>query len=125
MLAQARVHASLPANDLKRARAFYEQKLGLLPAQETPWALVYELEDRTAFSVFPTPNSTRGGHTQMGFTVTDLDVVVADLTRRGILFEEYDAPGLKTIDGVADLDGHRSAWFKDSEGNIVELIEVR
>lgn len=74
MLAQATVHASLPANDLKRARAFYEQKLGLLPAQETPWALVYELEDRTAFSVFPTPNSTRGGHTQMGFTVTDLDV---------------------------------------------------
>lgn len=72
MLAQATVHASLPAGDLARARAFHEDKLGLPRARETPWALVYELEDRTRFSVFQTPNPARGGHTQMGFTVTDL-----------------------------------------------------
>jgi len=124
MLAQARVHASLPATDLARARAFYAEKLGLTPAQDTPWALVYEVEDGTRFSVFPTPNAARAGHTQMGFDVGDVRAAVAELKERGVVFEEYDAPELKTIAGVAVLEGHTSAWFKDSEGNVIELLEV-
>jgi catechol 2,3-dioxygenase-like lactoylglutathione lyase family enzyme len=123
MLSQARVHASLPAADLARARSFYEEKVGLSPSQDNPWALVYELEDGTRFSVFPTTNSARAGHTQMGFDVADVRAAVADLKERGVVFEDYDAPGLKTIDGVADMEGHTSAWFKDSEGNVIELIE--
>jgi catechol 2,3-dioxygenase-like lactoylglutathione lyase family enzyme len=124
MLSKARVHASLPAADLARARAFYEEKLGVSPSRETPWALIYELEGGTGFSVFPTPNTARGGHTQMGFTVADAHETVAELKDRGVEFEDYDSPGLKTVDGVAEMDGHRSAWFKDSEGNIIELLEV-
>jgi catechol 2,3-dioxygenase-like lactoylglutathione lyase family enzyme len=124
MLSHARVHASLPAGDLARAKAFYEDKLGLSPVHVNPWALVYELAGGTRFSVFPTPNNARAGHTQMGFDVADVRASVAVLRDRGVVFEEYDTPGLKTIDGVADSEGHRSAWFRDSEGNVIELIEV-
>ena len=124
MLSQATVHASLPAAELARARSFYEDKLGLSPSQDNPWALVYELEDGTRFSVFPTTNPARAGHTQMGFDVADVRAAVADLKERGVVFEDYDTPGLKTIDGVADMEGHTSAWFKDSEGNVIELIEL-
>jgi len=123
MLAKARVHASLPAADLERARAFYEEKLGLSPAQDNPWVLVYELEGGTRFSVFPTPNSVRAGHTEVGFDLADVRAAVADLKGRGVVFDEYDAPGLKTIDGVAAAEGRSSAWFRDSEGNVIELIE--
>ena len=102
MLSQARVHASLPAADLARARAFYEDKLGLSPAQVYPWALVYELEGGTQFSVFPTANTGRGGHTQMGFSVADVRAAVADLKERGVVFEEYHGPELNTADGIAE-----------------------
>jgi catechol 2,3-dioxygenase-like lactoylglutathione lyase family enzyme len=124
MLSNATVHTSLPAVDLARARTFYEEKLGLSPALDTPWALIYELEGGTQFSVFPTSNQARGGHTQMGFTVVDARSEVDHLRRRGVVFEEYNAPELETIDGVAEMDGHTSAWFRDSEGNIIELIQV-
>ena len=123
MLSQARVHASLPAGDLARARRFYEERLGLTPSQDNPWAVVYELQGGTRFSVFPTPNLSRGGHTQMGFAVADVRAAVADLKERGVVFEEYDVPGLTTIDGVADAEGRTAAWFKDTEGNVIELIE--
>jgi catechol 2,3-dioxygenase-like lactoylglutathione lyase family enzyme len=119
---QAGVHASVPANDIERAKAFYSEKLGLSPSYEHPWAVVYELAGRTRFSVFSTPNTARGGHTQMGFAVPDVHVAVAELRERGIVFEEYDEPGLKTTDGIADMDGHLAAWFKDSEGNFIELV---
>jgi catechol 2,3-dioxygenase-like lactoylglutathione lyase family enzyme len=121
-LAQARVHASVPANDLARARAFYEEKLGLRPSHERAWVLVYELDGGTRFSVFSTPNQRRGGHTQMGFAVRDVRTAVADLRDRGVVFEEYDEPGLRTVDAVASINGHDSAWFKDSEGNFIELV---
>jgi hypothetical protein len=62
------------------------------------------------------------GDTQMGFTVADVQEAVADLRERGVVFEE--SPGLKTIDGVAEMDGHSSAWAKDSAGNFIELVEV-
>src|SRR5215813_10045834 len=122
MLSQARVHASLPANDLARARAFYEEKLGLSPSEENPWALVYDVGDGTRFSVFPTANTARGGHTQMGFTVPDVRGAVAALRERGVAFEEYDTPELRTVDGVAEVEGHAAAWFRDSEGNFIELV---
>jgi catechol 2,3-dioxygenase-like lactoylglutathione lyase family enzyme len=124
MLSQARVYVTLLAEDLERARAFYKDKLGLLPSQEYSWALVYELEGGTRFSLFRTPNPARGGHTQMGFAVTDLRAEVGELKKRSVVFEEYDAPNLKTIDGVADMEGRSAAWFKDTEGNVIELLEL-
>src|SRR6187200_2564504 len=116
MFSQARVHAALPAADLARTRAFYEEKLGLLPSQAYSWALIYELNGGTRFSVFQTPNPARGGHTQMGFAVPDVRAAVAYLKEAGVVFEEYDAPDLKTVDGVADWEDHSSAWFQGQRG---------
>lgn len=124
MLSQTRVHAALPAVDLERARAFYEERLGLSPSQDYPWALVYELKGRTRFSVFLTTNTARAGHTQMGFSVDDIRATVIDLKQRGVHFEEYHTPQLKTIDGIAETDGRKSAWFTDSEGNVIELLQL-
>ena len=123
MLSHAKVHTALPAADLGRPRVFYKETLGLSPSHDYPWALVYELESGTRFSVFRTPNRARGGHTQMGFAVDDVRAAVADLKEAGVVFEEYDAPELKTIDGVADMEGRSAAWFKDTEGNLIELLE--
>ena len=58
----------------------------------------------------------------MGFSVPDVRAAVAELRQRGVLFEEYDELALKTIDSVASINGHDSAWFKDSEGNFIELV---
>jgi catechol 2,3-dioxygenase-like lactoylglutathione lyase family enzyme len=121
-LAQAAVHTSLPANDLDRAREFYEEKLGLRPEHEHASALVYEVGGATRFSVFAISSQVRAGHTQMGFTVPDVQAAVANLRERGVVFEEYDEPGLRTVDGVASINGHDAAWFKDSEGNFIELV---
>jgi len=131
------LRTTLPANDLARARAFYAEKLGLKVVQETPdGGLVFEVggdhaakpgwSSRATFLVFPTTNPNRGGHTQMGFHVDDVEREVADLKRRGVVFEEYDLPGLKTLDSIASIaDGKgRAAWFKDSEGNIIGLVSL-
>lgn len=72
----------------------------------------------------PTPNPNRGGgHTQMAFGVRDLGTQMSALRESGVVFEEYDLPGIKTVNGVADIDGRRSAFFKDSEDNIIGLVE--
>jgi len=94
-----------------------------VPSQAHSWALIYELDGGTRFSVFASANPARGGHTQMGFSVADVRAAVADLRKRGVVFEDYDEPGLRTIDGVADFEGHDAAWFKDSEGNVIEIVE--
>src|SRR5262249_56210150 len=94
-----RAPAALPAADLARARAFYEEQLGLSPSEVNPWAVVYELEGGTRFSVFPTPNMARAGHTQMGFAVADVRAAVAELKQRRVVFEEYHLPCPKPING--------------------------
>jgi predicted enzyme related to lactoylglutathione lyase len=62
-----------------------------------------------------------GTHTQVGFGVDDVEAEVADLKAKGVTFEEYDFPGLKTVDGVAEIEGERAAWFKDCEGNLLSI----
>ena len=78
----------------------------------------------TRFLVFPTANPVRGGHTQMGFMVSDIEREVVELRSRGVVFEEYDLPGLKTEHGIATVDHARAAWFKDSEGNLLDIVEI-
>jgi hypothetical protein len=76
------------------------------------------------FSLYPTPNPNRGGHTQLGLQVPDVRAAVAELRSRGVVFEDYDFPGLKTVDGVAELGDITAAWFKDTEGNIVGVVNI-
>jgi catechol 2,3-dioxygenase-like lactoylglutathione lyase family enzyme len=124
MFDEQRVHAALPAADLERAKRFYAEKLGLTPTQERADGLSYDCGDGSAFLLFPTSISSRGGHTQAGIEVPDIEAAVAELKSRGVAFEEYDTPELKTVDGIAtEPEGSRAAWFKDSEGNLLGLVQ--
>jgi predicted enzyme related to lactoylglutathione lyase len=124
MLNTATPKAALPVEDLGRARAYYEEKLGLTPTREVEGALFYEGSGTSGFLLFPTGGRPSGQHTQMAWFVTDIAGTVAELKRRGVQFEQYDFPGLRTIDGIADLGYEKSAWFRDSEGNLLALGEL-
>ncbi|GAA2548629.1 MULTISPECIES: VOC family protein [Streptomyces] len=131
LLARGRVATRLPAQDLERARRFYSEKLGLEPVDERPGGLLYRCGD-TEFAVFRSTGASPGTFTQMGWQVDDLEAVVSELKRRGVVFEEVDAPGFRTRDGIAEVEGNypskgargeRAAWFRDSEGNLLGIGE--
>jgi catechol 2,3-dioxygenase-like lactoylglutathione lyase family enzyme len=129
MLKDGRVATRLPAQDLRRARRFYAEKLGLEPAEERPGGLLYRAGG-CEFALFESTGSSPGEFTQMGWEVDDIDATVAELKARGVVFEEVDVPGLKTVDGIAEVSGNypskggkgeRAAWFRDSEGNMLGI----
>jgi catechol 2,3-dioxygenase-like lactoylglutathione lyase family enzyme len=128
MLKTGRVAARLPAQDLNRARAFYADKLDLEPVEEREGGLRYE-GAAGEFALFESAGAPSGTHTQMAWEVEDIHATVADLRSRGVVFEEYDLPGLKTVDGIAEIEGNypskgtgeRAAWFRDSEGNLLGI----
>jgi catechol 2,3-dioxygenase-like lactoylglutathione lyase family enzyme len=130
MLEKGRVAARLPAQDLARARAFYADKLGLEPVEERPGGLRY-LGASGEFALFESAGAPSGSHTQMAWEVDDIEATVAELRDRGVVFEEYDVPGLTTVDGIAEVAGNypskgvgeRAAWFRDSEGNLIGIGE--
>ena len=130
MLKNGRVAARLPAQDLERARAFYAEKLGLEPAEEREGGLRYVCANGE-FALFESTGSAAGDHTQMAWEVDDIEATVSELRSRGVVFQDYDRPGLKTIDGIAEIEGQypskgsgeRGAWFRDSEGNMLGIGE--
>src|SRR4051794_998929 len=103
VLENARVAARLPAQDLDRARRWYSEKLGLDPAEERPGGLLYRCGG-CEFGLFASAGASPGGFTQMGFDVDDIDATVAEMKRRGVVFEEVDVPGLRTVDSIADIE---------------------
>lgn len=128
-LAAGSVAGRLPAQDLERARRFYADKLGLEPAEERPGGLRYKCGSG-GFSLFQSAGRASGEHTQLGWQVDDVDAAVAELRGRGVVFEEVDVPGLRTVGGIADVEGNypsdggggeRAAWFRDSEGNLLGI----
>jgi predicted enzyme related to lactoylglutathione lyase len=123
MLQDSPMYAYLPAKDVSRARKFYEQKLGFKAKDESGGGVVYEFGDRTACFLYPTPNAGTSKASQAFWKVADIGREVADLKARGVEFEEYDTPGMKTVDGIATGGGAKAAWFKDTEGNILALIQ--
>jgi catechol 2,3-dioxygenase-like lactoylglutathione lyase family enzyme len=129
MLESSDVAARLPVRDLARARAFYADKLGLEPVEERPGGLRYRCGSGT-FALFVSSGAAAGTHTQMGWEVADLEATVAALRARGVVFEEFDTPGIRTINGIAQVAGNypsrggfgeKAAWFRDSEGNLLGL----
>ena len=129
MLEHSDVATRLPAKDLERARAFYAEKLGLEPVEERPGGLRYRC-GTTFFVLFESAGEASGTHTQMGWEVADLAATVAALRARGVVFEEYDLPGIRTVNGIAEIEGNypskggvgeRGAWFRDSEGNLLGI----
>jgi catechol 2,3-dioxygenase-like lactoylglutathione lyase family enzyme len=123
MLTNARTHTTLPVEDPARAKAFYADKLGLEPVSEAPAGNFYEVGD-TRFLLFPTQGRPSGAHTQMGFVVDDIEVTVAGLKERGVEFEEYDFPDFDKTTSIAQTGPVRAAWFKDSEGNLLGVVQL-
>jgi catechol 2,3-dioxygenase-like lactoylglutathione lyase family enzyme len=113
------IYTVLPATDLSRARAFYRDKLGLEATMEKPGMLAYSGPSGYIFQLYETTTAGTAQNTQMGWSTPDLDADVAELRHRGVVFEEYDLPGLKTENGIAFVGTERSAWFKDTEGNTI------
>jgi predicted enzyme related to lactoylglutathione lyase len=124
MLANFRVGPTIPASDMERAKAFYKDKLGLTSSEETTGGVVFESGGGTGIMLFPSPNAGKCPTTYAGWEVEDLEAVVADLKSKGVVFEEYDTPDYKTVDGIASFGDAKAAWFKDSEGNILALSEM-
>lgn len=123
MITDGAVRLTLPATDYERAKNFWGQQLGFEATDEDPGGIEYKAGQGTAFYVFPSSGKASGDHTQAAFEVSDLDATVADLRSRGVTFEEYDGPDLKTEDGIATMGPVRGAWFKDSEGNMIGVVE--
>jgi predicted enzyme related to lactoylglutathione lyase len=123
VLNEFRVLATLPALDMERAKRFYTETLGFAIEAESPQGAAFISADGTRLGIFPSPNPNRGGHTQAGWDVQGIETVVADLKARGVVFEEYDLPEFKTVGGIADSPVGQAAWFKDSEGNLLGLIQ--
>jgi catechol 2,3-dioxygenase-like lactoylglutathione lyase family enzyme len=124
MLADRPIHTALPATDLERARRFYVEMLGLNPETELPDirdGLFYRCGGGTRFLLFPSPNASSGTHTQMTWRTNDIEAEVAALKARGVVFEEYDTPEVKTVNSVATIGQSKGAWFRDSEGNLLAL----
>jgi len=123
MLQKAPMYAYIPVKDLARARQFYEGKVGLRPKEEKAGGVVYEFAQHTACFMYPTPNAGTSGASQAFWQVDDVEREVAELKRRGVKFEEYDMPQMKTDNGIATGGGAKAAWFKDTEGNIMALVQ--
>lgn len=124
MLSQAQIHATIPAQDLARARTFYEEVLGLAPASVAPGGIFYEVDNGSRFLLFPSSGRASGGHTQLGFTVGDLEAEVGALRGKGVTFESYDMPQFDAATSIATFPGTRSAWFKDTEGNLLGMVQM-
>src|SRR4051812_8956383 len=105
LLRNGRVSTRLPAADLDRARKFYAEKLGLEPSEERPGGLLYRCAVGE-FALFESAGAASGSHTQMGWEVDDLRAVIDELTDRGVVFEDYDLPGLTTVDGITRVAGN-------------------
>jgi catechol 2,3-dioxygenase-like lactoylglutathione lyase family enzyme len=125
-LSDSRVEALVAVADLDRARRFYEDQLGLTPDEEDEEAVRYPCGGGTGIGVYRSPeNAGKSPATLAGWFVDDLDETMAELASRGVVFESYDQPGLKTDErGVFDAGRFRAAWFKDPDGNTIVLTDV-
>jgi predicted enzyme related to lactoylglutathione lyase len=125
MLQTAPMYAYLPVKDLARAKAFYERKVGLAPKEERAGGVVFEFGDHTACFMYQTPFAGTSQASQAFWEVADIEREVAELKARGVTFEHYDVPGMDSSGGdIATGGGAKAAWFKDSEGNILALIQT-
>lgn len=129
MLRNSSVNPTIAVTDLKRARDFYEGKLGLSPddSMTDEAGVLYNCGDGTKLYLYTRPNPPTADHTQVSFKVEDAEKSVDELSGKGVTFEQYNIPemGLKTDEkGVAVLGDLKSAWFKDPDGNILSLMQV-
>ncbi|WP_119066190.1 VOC family protein [Aggregatilinea lenta] len=127
MLTNAPIAAMLPVVNLDRAREFYEDKLGLSLYEDMSSAdtVMYQCGQGTMLGVYQRATPTTADHTAASWLVDDLEGTIKTLSAKGVRFEHYDMPGLKTNEmGIAELGRERGAWFKDPEGNILAVVQM-
>jgi predicted enzyme related to lactoylglutathione lyase len=125
MLQTSPIYAYIPAKDMARARRFYEDKVGLRPKEETNGGVVYEFGGGTAAFLYLTPNAGTSKASQAFWSVQDVDAEIQALKARGVQFEPYDElPGERSPQGAVIDGGAKAAWFKDSEGNIMAIVQT-
>ena len=122
MLQKSPMFAYIPAKDVARARKFYEDKLGFRPSKELGGGVAYECDGGTACFLYPTPNAGTSAASQAFWQVADVEREVAELKAKGVSFEHYDMPGM--VGDIATGGGAKAAWFKDSEGNIMAIVQT-
>lgn len=123
-LTHAGVTTILPVRNMDRARKFYEEKLGLEPegfAAEGNYMFACGRGDHIA--LVPKPEGTKSDYTVMSFEVQGIEKVIAELEGKGIMFEDYDMPTLKTVNHISSMETEKAAWFKDTEGNFLCVHE--
>jgi len=123
MLQKSPMYSYIPAKDVARARRFYEQKLGLEPKREVAGGVIYEFAAGTACFLYPTIHAGTSAASQAFWQVADVEREVAELRAKGVTFEEYDIPGVAMKDGIVTAGGAKTAWFKDTEGNILAIVQ--
>jgi catechol 2,3-dioxygenase-like lactoylglutathione lyase family enzyme len=124
VLGERPFYANIPVKDLQEARRFYENTLGATPVREDQEYLEYRTGD-SRFGLYPNQEAAGSAqHTLGSFLVEDIEATVTELRSRGVTFEEYDAPGLKTENGIAQIGSEKVAFFKDPDGNILSVVEV-
>jgi len=122
MLKDAPIQAYIPALNIVRARKFYEEVIGLQPKGEYAGGVVYECGGVRVF-MYPTPNAGTSKASQAFWQAKDVEAEVAELKSRGVKFEEYDLPTGKMKNSIATAGGAKTAWFKDTEGNILAVSQ--
>jgi catechol 2,3-dioxygenase-like lactoylglutathione lyase family enzyme len=124
MLQKFPLYAYIPAKDVPRARRFYEDKLGFKPKAEVAGGVIYDFAGGTSCFLYPTPNAGTSQASQAFWQVDDVDAEMAELKARGVVFEHYDGmPGERSPGGAITANGAKAAWFKDTEGNILAIIQ--
>ena len=124
MLTDAPVTTMLPVKDLNRAREFYEKKLGLKPlGLRQDGKFQFAGGSGGVIALFPKEGGTKADHTAVSFQVKNVEEAIKSLQQRGVVFEDYDFPGLKTVNHVCVLGSEKAAWFKDTEGNYLCIHE--
>jgi catechol 2,3-dioxygenase-like lactoylglutathione lyase family enzyme len=125
MLSEMNITTMLPVVDMDRARAFYEGKLGFRPdgGPKVDGRYQYHLGGGGTIALIPREGGTKAEHTALSFEVRDIAERIRSLEQAGVVFEEYDMPGLKTVQHVCVLGSEKAAWFRDTEGNYLCLHE--
>jgi catechol 2,3-dioxygenase-like lactoylglutathione lyase family enzyme len=125
MLQQSPIYVYFPARDLARARRFYEEKLGFVPKSLNNGGVTYEFGGGTAAFLYLSDNAGTSKASQAFWSVADVDQEIVHLKQRGVVFERYDdMPGERSPEGAVIAGGAKAAWFKDSEGNILAIIQT-
>jgi catechol-2,3-dioxygenase len=125
MLGDSPIHPVLLSTDLSETRSFYHDKLGLEILSESEQAIIFRCGGGTHLDVTKSTTGTADSQTQAGWEVPDLRAEIADLRSRGVKIEEYDMPGLKTEDGIADIGFALAAWIVDPGGNALGILEIK